>query len=86
MWRLIKRRKFKLRFNSKAMVTIPEMSDEENVLIERLGKVYVPNEDSLEKRMVLHLGKTVSTILVRTGLSSTAANFVFPFSSSFDNE
>ena len=52
---------------------------EDNVPFERLEKVYVPNEDSLEQR--LNISMASSTVF-----TEIIANFVFPFSSFFDKE
>ena len=53
--------------------------DEDHVPFERLEKVYVPNEDSLEQR--LNISMASSTVF-----TEIIANFVFPFSSFFDKE
>ena len=47
------------------------------VSFERLEKVYVPDEDSLEQRMNIFHGQLYSLLI---------ANVVFPFSSFFDKE
>ena len=58
--------------------------NEDNVPFERLEKVYVPDEDSLEQKINIFRSMTSFTYL-QPGWE-IIAHFVFPFSSFFDNE